>query len=59
MRQVIVRKIETVSILARIELDATVMKNLYRLEPIIQQLSIKILNSIFFMNIINQFEGIL
>lgn len=59
VRQVIVRKIETVSILARIELDATVMKNLYRLEPIIQHLSIKILNSIFFTNIINQCEGIL
>ena len=31
MGQVIVRKIETVSILARIEFDATVMKNLYKL----------------------------
>ena len=28
MRQVIIRKIETVSILARIEFNATVMKNL-------------------------------
>lgn len=42
MRQVIIRKIESVSILARIEFDTTVMKNLYRLEATIQHLSIKL-----------------
>lgn len=47
MRQVIIRKIESVSILVRIEFDATIMKNLYRLEGTIQHLSIK-LNLIFF-----------